>query len=184
MKKSFLLLLSFSFLITAFPQDKKYPYNKILELQNCHKETRIFTFGQPSNYFVWWVKGQVNLESNKVVKFSKDYHIDSNYLRQNIEKVKKSLPKDFWGEMMSITPYNNEPNDDAIWFIKIFAEVDKANKIKIYSAIKITFEGNDARMVSNRNNPKVKNVEFIIDKAAIEALTKKLKTASKVEYRQ
>ena len=58
--------------------------------------------------------------------------------------------------------YDNEPNENAIWFIQIFAQVDKAGTVKIYAAYKVTFEGDDARVDSQRSNPKIKNIEFIV----------------------
>lgn len=158
---------------------QKYPYTTTIQLRNCSKEMRTVTFNSQMSFFKWWVYGNTDLESNKVVYFSKDYKIDSNFLRKNINKVKKSLPKNFWTLPMGEKWYDNEPNEDSIWFIQIFAQIDKAANIKIFSAYKITFEGNDARIDSQRAYPKIRNIEFILDKEAIQVLEKKLKSSPK-----
>jgi hypothetical protein len=158
-------------------QKQKYPYTTTLQLRNCSKEMRTVTFNSQMSFFKWWVYGKADLESNKVAYFSKDYDLDSNFLKENINRVKKSLPKNFWTLPMGENWYDNEPNENAIWFIQIFAQVDKAGNIKIYSAYKVTFEGDDARVDRQRSNPKIKNIEFIISKENIQALEKKLKSS-------
>lgn len=163
-------------IIEGAPQ-QKYPYTTILQLRNCSKEVRTVTFHSQLNFFKWWVYGKADLESNKVAVFSKDYHLDSTFLKENINNVKKSLPKNFWTFPMGENGYDNEPNENAIWFIQIFAQVDKAGTIKIYAAYKVTFEGDDARVDSQRSNPKIKNIEFILNKEDIQALEKKLKSS-------
>jgi hypothetical protein len=51
--------------------------------------------------------------------------------------------------------------------------------MKILSAYKITYEGNDARIFSQREG-KIKNIEFIFDKAQLAELKNKLKKATEV----
>lgn len=158
---------------------KQYPYTTIFLLRNCQGEKRTFTFGSPTGFFKWWVNGKTNLETNRIATFSKDYPLDSNFLRNSIDKVKKSLPSKFWTFPMEEPWHENLPDENAIWFTQIFAQVEKSGNIKVFSAIKVTFEGDDARIDRNRMNPKIKNVEFILNKDEIKALEKKLKASPK-----
>ncbi|MFT3933704.1 MAG: hypothetical protein QM726_08835 [Chitinophagaceae bacterium] len=160
-------------------QKQTYPYTTTLQLRNCNKELRTMTFNSQTSFFKWWVYGKTDLASNKVAYFSKDYNIDSNYLKENINSVRKLLPKNFWTFPMNDHWYDNEPNENAIWFTQIFAQLDKAGNIKIYAAYKITFEGDDASVDRQRMNPKIKNIEFILNKEDIQALEKKLKASPK-----
>ena len=131
------------------------------------------------SFFRWWVYGNTDLKSDKRVKFSSSYKVDTNFLTKNIERVKKSLPADFWNFRSGGQMFENQPNESAIWFTEIFANVDKSGNVKIYSAIKVTFEGTDARIDAQRRDPKIKNVEFIIEKSDIEKLQRKLKASPK-----
>jgi len=62
------------------------------------------------------------------------------------------------------TAGNKEPNEDAIWLMDLFSQIDKNGNVKIFAAYKITFEGTDAKQDKNRMSPKIINVEFIPDK--------------------
>jgi len=161
------------------PVEIKYPKNTIIEYRNCNKEMRTVTFGSQLNSFKNWVYGQGNMETNKVVQFSPNYQLDSTFIRQNIINVRKTLPKNFWNFSMWGEMYNNEPNEDAIWFMHLFSQIDKNGNVKIFSAYKITFEGTDARQDINRMSPKIKNVEFIFDKVKLAKIEKDLKNASR-----
>ena len=163
------------------PVTIKYPKNTIIEYRNCNKEMRTVTFGSQLNSFKNWVYGQGNMETNKVVQFSPKYQLDSIFIRQNIINVRKALPKNFWNFSMWGEMYNNEPNEDAIWFMHLFSQIDKNGNVKIFSAYKITFEGTDARQDRNRMNPKIINVEFILDKEKLAEIEKDLKKASRPE---
>jgi hypothetical protein len=158
----------------AMEPQRKYPYTTTLLLKNCNKENRIMTFVSPVDFFRMWVYGQYKLEKNKVLNFSSDYKLDSAFLRANILKIRKSLPKNFWVFPMYGLDRDNEPNEDVISFTELFVQVDKNQKVKIFSGYKITFEGNDARIDANRRDPKIKDIEFIFDKAALENLEKQL----------
>ena len=151
-------------------------------LRNCQKDLRTATFHQGINFFAYCAMGVLKLEDNKVAKFANGYRVDSNFLRQNIEKLKKSLPPKFAAEGLPQDSYENEPDEKAIWFIKMFAQKDKAGNIKIFSAYKVTFEGIDATIGANRINPKITKIDFITDKPAIQALEKKLKSSPPVQY--
>lgn len=157
----------------------KYPKNTIIEYRNCNKEMRTMTFIPQLNSFKNWVYGQGNMETNKVVQFSPKYSLDSNFIRQNILNIRKSLPKNFWNFSMWGEMYNHEPNEDAIWFMHLFSQIDKNGSVKIFAAYKITFEGTDASQEKNRINPKIINVEFILDKVKLAELEKNLKKASR-----
>jgi hypothetical protein len=139
------------------------------------------TFISQLNSFKNWVYGQGNMETNKVVQFSPKYQLDSTFIRQNIIKVRKALPKDFWNFSVWGEMYNNEPNEDAIWFMHLYSQIDKNGNVKIFSAYKITFEGTDARQDINRRNPKIINVEFILDRVKLAALENNLNKEVKPE---
>ena len=174
--KSLCLCLVLLLNTTSFSQ-KKYPYSSFYLLKNCNRENRIITYTSELDFFKWWVLGQTNLETNKIAHFSPDYILDSNYLRQGINKIKKNLPLNFWTFPIGELWYNNEPNEDSIWFIEIFAQVDKENNIKVLAGYKIFFEGKDARDDNLRANPRIKKVEFIIDKLDIQKIEIKLKNS-------
>lgn len=122
------------------------------------------------------------LETNKVLRFSSDYKLDSDYVRKGVADMKRTLPKNFITTSKSESWYDNEPNEDLIWFIKIFANViDKTGNIKIFSAYKIVFDGKDARLDEVRAYPHIRNFEFIFEKDKLQQLEKKLKASLKTE---
>lgn len=125
--------------------------------------------------------GQYKLEKNKVLFFSTDYKIDSNYLRQGIAGIKKTLPKNFWAFPINEKWYDNEPNQDSIWFTEMFVQIEKSGEIKIFSAYTITFEGTDARIDMQRRSPKIKDIEFIVDKQKLQTLKIKLKASAETQ---
>jgi len=170
-----------AFINVGKPVKVKYPKNTIIEYRNCNKEMRTMTFISQLNSFKNWVYGQGNMETNKVVQFSPKYQLDSTFIRQNIIKVRKALPKDFWNFSVWEEMYNNEPNEDAIWFMHLYSQIDKNGNVKIFSAYKITFEGTDARQDINRRDPKIINVEFILDKVKLAALENNLNKEVKPE---
>ena len=163
------------------PVKQKYPYNALFLLRNCSGELRTVTFGGPTNFFMWWAFGKSDLKSQKVVFFSKDSRVDTSELRAGVDRLRKSLPENFLHAGLTENWFENEPNEDSIWFIKIFAQVEKSQNIKIYSAYKVVFDGNDARIDHQRTNPKVRDVIFITEKNAILALEKKLKNSPKTK---
>jgi hypothetical protein len=159
----------------------KYPKNTIIEFRNCNKEMRTVTFGSQLRSFKNWVYGQGNMETNKAVQFSNKYKLDSTFIRENILNIRNALPENFWNFSSWGAMYNNEPNEEAIWFMHLFSQIDKNGNVKIFAAYKITFEGTDARQDINRTSPKITNVEFILDKEKLAELEKELKKASKPE---
>lgn len=163
------------------PVTIKYPKNTIIEYRNCNKEMRTVTFSSQLNSFKNWVYGQGNMETNKVVQFSPKYNLDSNFIRQNILNIRKALPKDFWNFSLWGEMYNNEPNEESIWFMYLFSQIDKNENVKIFAAYKITFDGTDARQDKSRMNPKITNVQFILDKTKLSEIAKDLKKSSRPE---
>jgi len=61
----------------------------------------------------------------------------------------------------------------------MLAHEDKAGHITLHAAYKVTFEGTDARIDAQRDNPKIKNVEFITAKENLLLLEKILRTSAK-----
>jgi hypothetical protein len=158
----------------------KLPMLATLQLRNCSKEMRVVTFNSQLNFFKRWAYGLGKFDNQKVLFFSPNYKIDSNYLNENFKKIRGTLPKNFGTLMEREEWYDIEPNQDSIWFIQMFGQIDKNGFFKIYSAYKITFEGTDARVDLQRVKPKIKDIEFIFDKQALQLLDKKLKHSSKV----
>lgn len=156
----------------------KYPINKIIEYRNCNKEMRTITFDSQLKSIMNMVHGQANLETNKVLRFSPIYKIDSSFIRKNIIMVRNTLPKNFWDYSLRSKMLNHEPNEEVIWFMHLFSQTDKNGNTKILSGYKITFDGTNASEDKIRANPKIINVEFILDKAKLAALEKEIKTAT------
>jgi len=182
MRNTFLLAMTIAITNNSISQNGNglnYPYAALYELRNCSKDLRTATFDGQVGFLTWCVNGHVKVDENRVMVFSKDYRMDTALLTNGVNAIKKTLPKSFWDAGMLIQTYDNEPNEKAIWFIRIFAQVEKGDKIKILSAYKITFEGNDARNDAQRRDPKIKNIEFILEKAELEKLEKQLKSSSK-----
>lgn len=157
-----------------------YPRNTILEYSNCNYETRTVTFTTQLTFFKNWVRGQGNLETNKVVNFSPNYKLDSSFIRQNTLKIKNALPKNFWNFSIWGERYDKVPNEESIWFMHLLSQVEKNGNIKIFAGIKITFEGSDARVEKSRVNPKIINVEYILDKNELTKIENELKVAKRM----
>ena len=179
MKTRLLFVLTLCIFQVSFSQERKYPYTTTMQLRNCSKEMRVVTFEEQIGFFWNWVYGQTKLETTKMLHFSDQYKVDSNYLRRKINEVRKSLPPKFWTFPMGEEWFDNEPNQDSIWFIQLFVQIEKTGKVKIFSAYKIIFEGNDARESEQRQNPRIKDIEFILDKQRLLALESKLKISPK-----
>ncbi|MEO6734337.1 MAG: hypothetical protein ABIN01_24160 [Ferruginibacter sp.] len=158
------------------PPPRKYPYHDILIIKNNNKDDHTFTFTSPAQSFKNMVQGQGKLETNKVLHFSPNYKVDTLFVKQNIVNIRKSLPKTFWDFSLWGATYDNEPNQDSIWIMYCFVEINKTKDIKIFSAYKVTFEGFDATIVEQRIDPKIIDLEFIIDKKRLKLLETKLKT--------
>jgi len=157
----------------------KHPIMETIQLRNCNKDTRVGAFISQMNFFKRLTFGQGKINNQKVLFFSSDYKLDSNYLKENFQRIRNSLPKDYSLFSAREDWYDNEPNVDSIWFMQIFGQVDKNGFFKIYSAYKVTFEGTDASVDAQRQRLEIKNIEFIFDKHELELLDKKLKEPTK-----
>lgn len=157
----------------------KHPLMETIQLRNCSKELRVQSFVSQMNFFKRLTFGYGQLNNQKLLFFSPDYKIDSNYLKENFQKIRHSLPKEF--SLFSIREdwYDNNPNVDSIWFMQIFGQVEKNGLFKIYSAYKVTFEGTDASVDEQRESPKIKDIQFIFDQKQLNLLQNKLEQASK-----
>jgi len=189
MKKTF-LIVSFLTISTNLisqviysndnPPPKNYPYHNVFIIKNNNRDNHTITFTSPAQSFKNMMQDRGKLETNKVLHFSSNYKIDSSFIKQGISNLKASLPKNFWNFSMWGIFYDNEPNQDSIWFIYLFVETDKNNNIKkVFSAYKVTFEGKDATDVKQRIDPKIINLEFIFDKKKLKLLETQLKTLPK-----
>lgn len=114
----------------------------------------------------------------KSLNFSGMNPVDTNFIVTNFEKIKQRLPKNYFGTLKGYE-YSNQQNDDAIWFMQIFAQVTERGQVKIYSAYKMTFEGTDPSALSFRENPLIKNIQFFFDKTQLEELQTSLVLLSK-----
>src|SRR5579859_3981389 len=155
-------------------------------LQNCQLETRNFAFYRPLSFFRRWVEGRSDIRNQKILAFVPSYVVDTTFLQRQIEKVRKSLPADFFkmkftGSLLegpTGTRYNNSPDEQAIWFEMVFSKEDKAGKRTTYAAFRITFDGNDARIEEQRMDPKITNIQFVFDKDELAKLGERLKSSS------
>jgi hypothetical protein len=176
MKTPFLLLsVLLSFYAYSFAFSQKHV---IYTLKNSQKEDRIATYhGQYKFFWNWVWKPQYSFRDQKVLQFSESFKPDTVYIRQKVEKIRKTLPNDFWnpvnfyGDM-----FDHEPQEAGIWFINTFIRQEKYGGLKVYAAYKVTFEGNDARVDATRHSPKIKGIEFIYDKPRLAEYEKQIKS--------
>jgi hypothetical protein len=178
MTKFFILILACNLSVTnAFSQQ-----GKIYNLRNCQKEMRTVTFQSQVNVFLKIVSKKATFDKQKVLKFSTSYKLDTAYLENQIEKLRKTLPPDFFqGTDYLGGWYDNKMDEKKIWFTEIFAEKDKQGIYKPYSAVKIIFGGTDAKIEEQRMNPKITNIVFIFDKAELAKLGEQLRVSPEVE---
>jgi hypothetical protein len=178
MKKTIISLTLFFSFVTSFGQSKIPVGYHTFIIKNCRNESRIVNPLTSVNGIYYLVYGSAEFKKMKTLNFSNSYKVDTNYITTNVAKLKGTLPKNYFG-MLTGYEYSNQPNDDSIWFIKIFAQINNSGQVKIFSAYKMTFEGTDPSAESFRANPKITNIQFILDKKQLIELEKKLKELSK-----
>ena len=181
-KPAFLLIIILLAGTQAFSQliepDKE---NLMPELRNCQGSMMMVTFQTQLNVLKHCVLGETTLATQKVIHFSRDYKVDTAWFNQQIAKVRKTLPASYFRKIgVSGGWYDNNPDEKAIWFILIFAHLNKDGTFKPYSAIEVYFEGDDARIDEQRINPAIRDVRFVFDAARLKELLQKLKTAHRV----
>ena len=178
MKKTIISLTLFFSFIACFGQSKiPIGYHTFL-IKNCRNESRIVNPVTSVNGIYYLVYGSAEFKKMKTLNFSNSYKVDTNYIIANVARLKGTLPKNYFG-MLTGYEYSNQPNDNSIWFMKIFAQITASGQVKIFSAYKITFEGTDPSVESFRDNPKITNIQFILDKKQLIELEKKLNELSK-----
>ena len=91
------------------------------------------------------------------------------------------MPSIFFQYPLSGDWYDNIPDEKSIWFTLIFCREDKKGSFKIYSAIKVGFEGTDARLLEQRINPRINLLEFNFDKTELAKLLQKIRASHKME---
>lgn len=149
---------------------------QILQLRNCQKERRVTTYESQVKIFWQLVGGWTTLRTQKWVKFSPSYVVDTALLEKQIEKVRKSLPGNYFKSKKLMGEwYDNSPEESAIWFTIIFTNGGDPAELKVFSAIKIIFTGDDARLDGNRSDPLIKEVEFIFEPGKLKVIKDKLK---------
>jgi hypothetical protein len=149
-------------------------------IQNCQMETRTVTFYSQVSFFRRCIEGRGNIRNQKLLLFSPSYAVDTVFLEQQIEKVKKTLPAGFFVGPVG-DRYNNSPDEKAIWFEVLFSREEKTGKNINYAAYRITFDGDDARIDRQRMAPKITNIQFIFDKSGLLEISKHLKSLSPVQ---
>jgi hypothetical protein len=146
------------------------------EIRNCQHEMRTVTFEQQVKFFWKWVYGMSDISKQSILHFAPGYAPDTAVLRQQIEKIRRTVPADFIKAYPTGTWYDNEPDQPVIWFTVVFAKQDKQGNITAFAAYRITFDGNNAHLDEQRMQPKITNLEFIFDKATLVKLAAQLKT--------
>lgn len=172
-------ILGISLIFTPCLAQTKIPtgYHTFL-IKNCRNESRIVVPLTSVNGIRYLVYGSAEFGKMKTLHFSNSYNVDTNFILANIVKLRTSLPKNYFG-MLTGYEYSNQPDEDSIWFTNIFAQISASGQVKIFSAYKMTFEGNDPSAESFRANPMIKNIQFIFDKKQLTELENKLKELSK-----
>lgn len=149
---------------------------KLLEIRNCQNEMRTVTFQNQVSFFSRWAWGWSDIRKQRILNFSPNYKVDTSFLQSQIEKIRLLIPKGFGSSYPSGFWYDNVPDEPSIWFTVVFVKQDKQGNISAFAAYRISFEGNNAHLDEQRINPKISNVEFIFDKAALTKLAQRLKT--------
>lgn len=148
---------------------------QVLWLKNCQLETRTVTYSQQANIFVHLVAGWTTLKDQKWIKFSPDYQVDTSSMEKQIASIRRSLPVNYFkSHNLMGEGYNNIPDEKAIWFTLIFSNGEGPKNLKIFSSIKILFTGDDARVESQRSDPRIQDVRFITDPKELQSIKKKL----------
>jgi len=148
---------------------------QILQLRNCQKEMRVTTYQNQVVVFYHLVGGWTTLQSQKWLKFSPTCKVDTASIEKQIEQIRKRLPVNYFKtQRLTGESYNNFPEEEAVWFTVIFSNGGSSSPLKIYGAIKILFTGNDARVDSQRSDPRIENIEVITDSDKLKAIQKKL----------
>ena len=149
---------------------------KLFTIRNCQQELRTVTFQGQVRFFWKWAVGMSDISRQTILLYSARYKVDTAFLRQQIEKMRQTLPKNFLSVHLAEDWYNNVPDTPGIWFTEALAQIDKQGHITIFSAYRVTFEGDNAQITEQRIDPKITNIEFIFDKATLAKLAAQLKT--------
>jgi len=156
----------------------------LLELRNCQGEMRTVPFQGQMNVLKHCVLGKTTLATQRVIHFSRNYKVDTVWFNLQVEKIRKTLPASYFSDFGKVGVsggwYDNIPDEKAIWFIYVFAHKNKNGTYKAYSAIEVYFEGDNAHIDEQRENPVITNIKFIFDPAGLKVVEEKLKTSHPV----
>lgn len=151
---------------------------KVYTLRNCQSEDRTVTFQEQVTILWKCVAGWTNLRDQRILRFSPDYKLDSSEFNSNISRIKKLLPVNFFKGYEFLGPVlENKPDEKAIWFTQVYAQKNSKGDFQVYAAIRVTFNGNDARVDSQRKDPRIVKLEFVYDKSELVKLALKLKSS-------
>lgn len=164
-----------SFCVFLFSLNGSGQSGQILQLRNCQKESRIVTYQNQVSIFWQLVAGWTTLRDQKWLKFSSAYTVDTSMMEKQIERIRKSLPENYFKSRNLMGEwYDHSPEEKGVWFTVLFTNGQQDSKLKLFSAVKIVFTGEDARVESNRADPKILQVEFILDQGKLDAIRGKL----------
>jgi hypothetical protein len=173
-----LLLLLLSTCEISFSQEYK-----LCNLRNCQRELRTVTFQNQVDIFWKCVSNQTTIRKQHILHFGTDYKLDTIFFENQIEKIRKTLPTNFFQTLFAEDDwsdwYDNIPDEKAIWVIEIFAQKNSTGSFKVYSAVKIIFKGTNTVVDEQRINPQIEKIEFIFDKQQLKILEAKLKDSPK-----
>jgi hypothetical protein len=152
---------------------------RIDRIKNCQGELRIVTFNNQVRFFKQWIEGRSDIHRQAILQFAPSYKVDTAALDEQIVKVRKMLPIDFFkmklkdGVMQGPAGnwVDNTPDEKAIWFEDVFSMKDKTGKVIVYAAVRVTFDGHDARIDEERMSPKITNVQFIFDRQELKKIS-------------
>ena len=171
---SVLLLIN----LFSFGQTKLEKGFHTFTITNCGNESRLVIPMTTVRGIKYLVYGSAEFRKMKTLNFSKNANLDTSKFLKNIDKLKSTLPKNYFGRLSGYE-FSNKPNENLIWITNIFGEISEGGKIKIFSAYKMTFEGNDPTAFTFRSDPKISNIDFIFDLKQKTELEKVLKRISK-----
>lgn len=162
----------------SFGQNKIEKGFHTFTITNCGNESRLVIPMTTVRGIKYLVYGSAEFRKMKTLHFSKNANLDTSRFLKNIDKLKSTLPKNYFGGLSGYE-FSNEPNENFIWITNIFGEILESGKIKIFSAYKMTFEGNDPTALAFRSEAKISNIDFIFDLKQKIELEKELKRLSK-----
>jgi hypothetical protein len=162
----------------SYSQKNSDIYNTIIQLNNLNKETGTIKFDNQLENIATWIEGNpISIKGNTFLDFSPNFNFDTIQLKSDIKRLKRTLPKDFWDITIVEDLFDNNPNENSLWNMKLFVQY-RNKKMKILSALKVTYEGTLSEISSHKENPVIKHIEIILRRDKLLEIEKKLKKVS------